>query len=35
MKTREDRPLKYKYGFTGADPGTFGWGGPKVGSDDC
>ena len=26
MKTREDRPLKYKYGFTGADPGTCGWG---------
>ena len=33
MKTREDRPLKYKYGFTGADPGTFGWGGPNVGSE--
>ena len=32
-KTREDRPLKYKYGFTGADPGTFGWGGPNVGSE--
>ena len=29
MKTREDTPLKYKYGFTGADPGTFGWGGSK------
>ena len=33
MKTREDRPLKYKYGFTGADPGTFGWGGPNFGSE--
>ena len=33
MKTTEDRPLKYKYGFTGADPGTFGWGGPNVGSE--
>ena len=33
MKTTEYRPLKYKYGFTGADPGTFGWGGPNVGSE--
>ena len=33
MKTKEDRPLKYKYGFTGADPGTCDLGGSNFVSE--